>query len=353
MAIASGVRAPRAWIVLNGAKILCEEATVTLDATGASSSFRVEVPLDLLLANGWTLNSLSAQKEINAGVYISNDISSNPAGTQMITGLVDDIETNLPDMIAVIDGRDMSAPMHNNINTTQYLNQTSSQIATTIAGKYGLSLSGSSSGMVGKQYTSDFVKMFDGESDWTAIQHLAEIEGYAAFIMPGGSTLYFGQPGQAGGSYSVNYQPPTPESPASGDFIRVSMRTNLNLGGDVTATASSFDPRQNRNVQATSTCSGNGGNTINYDCRAANATQDQVQKLAKRRVYFAVRHEQEIEAELVGDNALVAGMTLAVSGTQSSWDNSFAVDNVTHHVDRDGYMMSALARGPGPGRTIS
>ena len=113
-------------------------------------------------------------------------------------------------MIAVIDGRDMSAPMHNNVNTTQYLNQTSSQIAQTIAGKYGLGLSGSSSGMVGKQYTSDFVKMFDGESDWSAIQHLAEIEGYAAFIMPGGSTLYFGQPGQAGGAYAVHYQPPTP-----------------------------------------------------------------------------------------------------------------------------------------------
>ena len=43
-----------------------------------------------------------------------------------------------------------------------------------------------------------------------------------------------------------------------------------------------------------------------------------MQKLAKMRVYFAVRHEQEIEAELVGDNALVAGMTLSVSGTQSS-----------------------------------
>jgi Phage tail baseplate hub (GPD) len=352
MAIAFGIRAPRAWISLNGAKILCEEASITLSATGASSRYAVEVPLDLLLANGWTLSSLSTQKEISAQVYISNDINSDQNGVQMISGLVDDIETKLPDMVALISGRDLSAPLHNNLNTTQYLNQTAVQIVTTIAGNYGLSVSGSSQGMVGKQYTTDYVKMFDGESDWSAIQALANIEGYAAYIMTNG-TLYFGQPGQNGGSYSANYQPPTPESPASGDFLAIALSANLALGSDVTATASAFDPRQNKNFTATATCAGNGGSKMNYECRAANATQAQLQKLARTRVYFAVRHEQEVEAELVGDNALVAGMTLSISGTQSEWDNSYAVDTVTHAVGANGYVMSVMARGPGPGRTIS
>jgi phage protein D len=350
MAIASGVRAPRGWISLNGTKILCESVSATLNATRSSSNFEAEVPLDLLLSSGWTLASLASQKEISGSIYISNDINSDSSGAQMISGPIDDIYVNIPDELVIIKGCDVSRNMHNTINTTQYLNQTSSQIATTIAGKYGLSLSGSSSGMVGKLYTKDYVKMFDGESDWTAIQHLAEIEGYAAYIQ--GSTIYFQSPGQ-GGSYSVNYQPPTPESPASGDFLSLSLHANLNLGGTVNSTAMSHDPRQNTNVTATSTCSGNGGNTLNYDCRGANMTQDQVQKLAKVSVFMAVRHEMEVDADLVGDNSLRAGMSLQISGTQSQWDNSYPIDCVHHELNADGYTMNVQARSMAPGRSVS
>jgi phage protein D len=350
MAIASGTRAPRAWISLNGTKILCEEASVTLSATGASSGFRAEVPLDLLLSNGWTIASLSTQKEITGAIYISNDINSDSNGVQMIVGQVDDIDVSLPGMLVTIAGRDMSSQMHNNLNTTQYLNQTSSQIVQTIAGKYGLSVSGSSSGMVGKLYTKDYVKMFDGESDWTAVQNLAQLEGFAAYIKGGSQTLYFGPPGQGGGSYSVNYQPPTPESPASGDFLELNLRVNLNLGGTVTAEASSHDPRQGTNVTATATSSGSGSGTLTYPKRASNMTQAQVQKLADTTLSMNIRHEMEVDAELVGDNSLLAGMSLQISGTQSAWDNSYAVDNVTHEVDGSGYVMTILARAPAPGR---
>jgi phage protein D len=350
MAIASGVRAPRGWISLNGTKILCEQAEVTLSATGASSDFRAEVPLDLLLQNGWTVSSLSNEGEISGAVYISNDINSDSSGAQMISGQVDDIDVNLPGMLVTIAGRDMSSQMHNNLNTTQYLNQTSSQIVQTIAGKYGLSVSGSSSGMVGKLYTKDYVKMFDGESDWTAVQNLAQLEGFAAYIRGGTSTLYFGPPGQGGGSYSVNYQPPTPESPASGDFIELNLRRNLNLA-NVTAKASSFDPRQGTSVTATATSSGSGsGAALTYEKRASNMTQAQVQKLADTTLSMNIRHEMEVDVELVGDNSLLAGMSLQISGTQSAWDNTYAIDSMTHEVTRNGYAMSVLARAPAPGR---
>jgi phage protein D len=351
MAIASGTRAPRAWISLNGTKILCEEASVTLSATGASSGFRAEVPLDLLLANGWTMASLSTQKEITGAIFISNDINSDSNGVQIIVGQVDDIDVNLPGMLVTIAGRDWSSKMHNNLNTTQYLNQTSSQIVQTIAGNYGLSVSGSSSGMVGKLYTKDFVKLFDGESDWTAVQNLAQLEGYAAYIQGGSSTLYFGPPGQGGGSYSVHYQPPTPQSPASGDFIELNLRVNLNLGGTVISKASAFDPRQNTSVTATATSSGSSsGGTLTYEKRGANLTQEQVQKLADTTLSMNIRHEMEVDAELVGDNSLLAGMSLQISGTQSAWDNTYAIDNMTHEVNGDGYTMSVLARAPSPGR---
>jgi phage protein D len=351
MAIASGVRAPRAWLSLNGAKILCESASVTLNATRASSRFEADVPMDLLLANGWTIASLASIKEIQGSIYISNDVNSDSSGVQMISGPIDDIYVNFPEQTVSIHGCDVSRNMHNNLNTTQYLNQTSSQIASTIAGKYGLSLFGSSSGMVGKLYTKDFVKLFDGESDWTAIQHLAEIEGYVAYIQ--GSTIYFQSPGQ-GGSYSVNYQPPTPGSPASGDFLSIQLHVNLNLGGTVQSTASALEPRQNMNVTATATCSGNGGNTLKYDCRSANMTQDQVQKLARSYVFMSVRHEMEIEAELVGDTSLLAGMSLQISGTQSQFDNSYPIDCVHHEVNGEvGYTMHVQARNMAPGRTIS
>jgi hypothetical protein len=206
--------------------------------------------------------------------------------------------------------------------------------------------------MVGKQYTQDFVKMFDGESDWSTIQHLAEIEGFAAYIKPGSSTLYFGQPGQAG-SYSVNYQPPTPDSAAAGDFLSVSMRRNLNLGGTITSTATAFDPHTKMTRSAKATCSGNDGNTLGYNCRAANMEQDQLEKLAKTRVAMSVRHEMEIDAELVGDTSLVAGMSLKISGTQSAFDNSYAIDCATHEVNDEGYVMSLIARAMSAGRTIS
>jgi hypothetical protein len=119
MAISSGVRSHRAWIALGGTKIYCKSASV---------------PIDLLLANGWTIASLSTQKEISGSILISNDVGSDANGTQMISGVVDDIDIHIPAMSVSITGRDLSAKMHNNLNTTQYLNQTSSQIAQTIAG---------------------------------------------------------------------------------------------------------------------------------------------------------------------------------------------------------------------------
>ena len=353
MAISSGVRSPRAWISLGGTKILCKSATVTQNATGSSSSFAAEVPIDLLLANGWTMSSLASQPEIDGSIYISNDIAGDANGTLMITGVVDDIEIHIPAMSVSITGRDLSAKMHNNLNTTQYLNQTSSQIVQNIAGNYGLGVSGgSSSGMVGREYTKDFVKMFDGESDWSAVRALAEIEGFAVFVKGGSSSLYFGQPGQ-NGSYSVSYQPPTPDSPAAGDFLQISLHRNLNLGGTVTTNASAFDPHTKKTLKAKATCSGNDGNTLGYDCRGANLTQDQLEKLAKTRVGMAVRHEMEIDAELVGDTSLVAGMSLKISGTQSAFDNSYDVDCATHEVNDDGYVMTVLARSMSSGRTIS
>jgi phage protein D len=349
MAIASGTRAPRAWISLNGTKLLCTEASVTLQSTGASSSFTAEVPLDLLLSNGWTMSSLAQQKEVTGAVYISNDINSDPNGVQLIIGQVDNIDVNLPAMSVTIAGRDMSSKMHNNLNYTQYLNQTSSQIVNTIAGNYGLNLSGTSQGMVGKQYTKDYVKMFDGESDWTAVQNLAQLEGYAAYIQGGTSTLYFGPPGQ-GGSYSVNYQPPTPGSPASGDFLSLLLSQNLNLTSTVIAKASSFDPRQGTTVTAEKMSSHGGGGSIIYEKRASNMTQEQVQKLANTTHDMSVRHETEIEAELVGDNSLLAGMSLQVAGTQSAWDNSYSCDTVHHEVSELGYLMTVVGRAPSSAR---
>ena len=353
MAISSGVRSPRAWISLSGTRIYCKSASVTMNATGSSSSFSAEVPLDLLLANGWTMASLASQKEISGSIYISNDIAADATGIQMIQGVVDDIEIHIPEMSVSITGRDLSAKMHNNINTTQYLNQSSSQIVQTIAGNYGLSVSGGgSSGMVGRQYTRDFVKMFDGESDWSAVRALAEIEGFAVYIKPGSSSLYFGQPGQ-NGSYSVNYQPPTPDSPAAGDFLELHLHRDLNLGGTVTSTASAFDPHSKMSRKSKSTCAGNDSNTLGYDCRAANMTQEQLEKLAKSKVFTAVRHEMEIDAELVGDNKLVAGMSLRLSGTQSAFDNSYAINSACHEVNDEGYTMTVMARAMSPGRTIS
>jgi phage protein D len=342
-----GVRAPRVWLQALGVYLPCIEGEAKVQKQKGSSTYSAVVPFDAAIANGLTLQTLSDEPTIWGGLYITADVTS--AGPSIVmSGPINEIEFDFESQILQFQGQDNSKSMHDTKNHEKFLNQTSSQIVNTIAGRHGLTAQiDSTVGMVGRQWRSDFAKLTDGMSDWSLVQQLALIENCRCYVK--GMTLVF--TAKQGSQYPINYTPPTAESFATGDFIQLKAHRNLQAGKSQTVKSSAWDTKKKVVVTSTKTLVGSGGSIL-FEYRGANMKQAQVEKQSTNLAMTHGRHEFHLDIDMPGDTAIDISMQVVLSGTQTDLDQAYEIDTINHIVGDEGYRMSIDCKSARSGRTI-
>ena len=185
-------RSPRVRIQVNGISV---DSVLHADftASGSCKSSKFEVIVSLIGGSQTTqwLNEITGRValEIFLRIRTSDDEIS------MFEGFVDNISLDPIQKIARLRGRDYSALLASSTYQESYQNQTSSEIAATIAARHGFNSNiVATTALVGSYQSDGFSQILLNAhsritSEWDLLIHLAKIEDFELFVI--GKTLVF------------------------------------------------------------------------------------------------------------------------------------------------------------------
>lgn len=249
----------------------------------------------------------------------------------LLTGQIDNVRIDLLTNTAELCGRDLSARLIDTEISETFANQTSSQIASTIAARHQLTANVTATQtIVGQYYELDHARNAlaahsRATTEWNLLTELAEIENFVVSVT--GTTLNFG-PAVAGQPVFV-----TPRS-----FIALNLDVATTI--PMSARVKSWNTRQ-KTVVSQSAGSGAGTTLIR-----PNLTVAQAQSLAANHLATLRQHGMFLIGTMPADLTLMPGMQLVLSGTESALDRTYGVSAMSRALDgRTGFTQTVLAFG--------
>jgi hypothetical protein len=198
MAIVSGVRAPRAQIMIGGQSFGVLSARVNQEATRRSST----------MSASCALNTFPGGDAFFAGLS-DNKGSISIDGVSLCDGEWDSATIGYDGTVVTLPGRDSSTSLHERKSSEKFNNQTRSDIVNTVAKRNNLQAQVTAATLLaGKLFQIDYAKLTDGVSDAAIIHKLAELSGARWWVKNG--TLYFKGKGDISSNYTVHYQAGNP-----------------------------------------------------------------------------------------------------------------------------------------------
>ncbi len=324
--MASLYRVPRAWLDIGGGQMPVTSATWTRKGIRAADTFSVTLPIGTARQFGFDYPQLADFQPEDAMLYAA----AMPGGGDnqlVMTGHVDTPEIDFDAQTVTLTGRDKSASLTTNRRSQKFLNQSSTDIVSTIAQSRGLGVSFVGvQGMAGKVF-GDFVHLTLNRSDYQIVNDFAEREGFRWYV--DGSTLYFEPKGQQGGSYAFTYRPPiTGQSYGVGDCWGLKASRNKTAAAPTTVTVKSWNRKDKKLYTATKSMGGIGSDVVaEYHHNEKN--QAQVESLAQSRLDNHVRHDCKASWTAPGDLNLDVHEKASLSGTGTIYDQTYDIDDVT------------------------
>lgn len=284
--------------------------------------------------------------------------------TSWIYGQVDHIEIDPITNTIEVDGRDLTRVFIDEKTTQKWPNQTSSQIATMLAQKHGLTpVVTATKTTVGKYYEIDHVNMSDERSEWDILNYLADLEGFKVWVR--GQSLYF-QPAPDPTKttpYSIVYQVASTEAGPKANFERLKMKRALTVSRGIQVKIRSWNkkyakgfsvsyPSNVKTIKVGQSTVGSGGQI--YSKTIPNLTQDQALQYAQKWYGQLVAHEMRLEdLEMPGDNDLDITSIIEFGGTGTAFDQQYFPDNISRRISFDGgYGMTIAAKNHAPDSTV-
>jgi phage protein D len=312
-------------------------------------------------------NWFSDQKEMFASIY--GGFPQDPANPQTaelvnwIYGRVDDIAFNPKSAEITLTGRDLTAVFIDSRISSEFQNQTSSQIATLLAKKHGLDTSHieATTTKVGVFFNNDQVEIAANRSEWDLLAFLAREEGFVVFVS--GQSLFFQadpRPTGASDPYLIKWTPPTTTngSPVS-NAVELNFSRSLTVAKGISVTARSPNRSTGRAVvQSYPTTpkeigagksSPFGPTTQYFVMMAANKTPTEVAAFAQQTYRDIIAHEMKMTAYMPADDLLTVSTPVIVSGTGTSFDQLYFPRLVTREMsNEEGYRMTIEAQNTNP-----
>lgn len=359
----AAARQPRALVRLNGTVVPGWITwTVSNNSYYEADTFHL-VFATARLPKGNDANWFSTQTEtfveILAGFPSNVDNPDANELTSLIYGRIDDMDYDPVAQTMTLTGRDLTAAFIDAKIASEYTNQTSSQIAKTLAGLHGLTgVITATSTDVGNYYSHDNMQMQAGRSEWDLLAYLARHEGFVAYVS--GSTLYFG-PDQTGtgNPFVINYE--TGIGAPTANVSEMSFTRSQTVVKGISVTVSSAG-RYNASVTKSypvaprGTTPGKsspfGATTDYYYNIPAGATPLQVLARAQAIYNTIIQHAMKLKVRMPADVTTTPNSTINVRGTGTAFDQTYYPRLVTRSMSFDeGFTMEIDAQNNSPNLT--
>lgn len=340
------VRAPRCVVAVNGASIPVLEASVHVSVRQSADTFFCKLPLDN--SAGLDEEFWSDTAPIPVKILGTNDFNSG-SYTTLLVGQVDRPQITLHDRIVEIIGRDLTASLTDSSATTeQFKNQNDEDVIQTLAGRVGLTVQFSADAdspptKAGLQYGEDFNLISSLDTPWNVIVALARKSGRIAFVK--GTTLYV-QPIDADttGTFTVNYQRPSPDAKPSSTAVMLTCSRDLNIAKTLQVEHQSWQQKQGKTVTSKFQSKSSSKDTAILRFRGANLTKQQQDRIAKSRLRETMTHERQVAIDMPGDVTINPLNELQLTGTGTEFDQGYLFTDIVHRFDRNGgYQMTINA----------
>ncbi len=253
---------------------------------------------------------------------ITIDISlSNAAYKNLIIGQIDNVRLNLLANTVTLCGRDLSAQLIDAEISETFVNQTSSEIATTIAMRHNLIPNISTTQTpVGQYYEIDHARSALGlnsrtTTEWNLLSQLAQLENFIVAVV--GKTLNFGP--QTGVSI------PTILNLQSFITLTLDIATTIPTG----TTVKSWNTRNKAAItHVTGGTSGNSTTLIR-----PNLTTSQATILATNHLATLAQHSTILTAIMPGETSLTPNSQILLAGTGSQLDQTYTIEAIKRSIN--------------------
>ena len=243
----------------------------------------------------------------------------------LFAGTVDTVALNATQGLVHIAGRDLSTRLIETRTEETFSNRTSSEIASLLANRHGLTPNVvQTTTPVGRYYQDEHDRITLGQysrstTEWDLLVFLALQEGFDVTVT--GTVLNF---------RPSSNTTATPYIVAPTDCIEMTLERRLPLAQDITVTIKSWNSRQSSASIQTVTNSGNvssnsGGSSTNkqYLFVRPNLTGDQALKFARQKLDDLTMHERVVDLTVPGDLSLAPPGQLIVTGTGTEFDQTY------------------------------
>lgn len=282
----------------------------------------------------WPLGDIAFWSTLSSAyVEISATAAYEPIVQNLISGMIDAVHINPVQGIVAVEGRDLSSSLIDSYRQQDFVNQTASEIASTIASYHGLTpVVTVTSSNVGRYYGDGYTRLSIGQfsrlrSDWDLMVQLARENGFDVFVQ--GTTLFF-QPSTYSGTLPVHI--------AFRDVKTIRFEQTLSIGSNATARVQSWNS-QNMTSYASNVASGGADATQDsapasnqpFLFSAANFTSQQVTDTAGRFTAELGRLGIVLHIEMPWDIALSPRTIILIDETGSPLDTTYKIDNIERH----------------------
>lgn len=363
------LRQPRGLVQLqigiDGAPVTIDgwkQTTVDSNSYLEADTFRVE-----FAANGlsddygpdWFAEQTEVFVNVLAGFPTDPTAPTTDELDSLIFGRIDDIEYDPVSTVVSITGRDLTGVFIDTKIADEYVNQTSSQVATALAAKHGITAQvTSTTARIGTYYQIDQALLQANRSEWDLLCYLARHEGFVVFVSA--QTLYFGpDPRDTADSYQITWSDSDEGGPPSANVVDLKFSRNMTVAKGISVVVRSTSLTGNNPVvqsyptgpkQTTAgKASPYGALQTYYFTLAPGHTPIACQQYAQKMYRQIASHAMKVSGEMPADNLLSVQVPIAVSGTDTDWDQTYYVMKVTRTLDMEGgYSMSFEAQNTTP-----
>ena len=333
------VRAPRLLVLANGVPMTApSEAVVTSTGFFGADRFRVRA-------------ALVGDAAIWAGtpaLFMDVQMALSPLGgfVSLVQGNADSVSIDPLRGSLTIEGRDLSATLMQARTQETFANQTSSDIATKLAGRHGLTASVQpTTTPVGRYWELEHDRLTlnaagRSTTEWDLLVTLAQHEAFDVWVS--GTTLNF-QPPDTTTPPVLLTAAPTFAGPANVTALRLDRE--LTFAGDIVVTVKSWHSRAGTACVQTAQTQRGAASSQSYVYVVPNLTPDAALQFAQHKLAELTAHELVATAEMPGEFSLWPRAQMQLAGTGTIFDTVYVIDEVERRLHaRQGFSQRVRAR---------
>lgn len=284
--------------------------------------------------------------------------------TSLIQGEVDQLLLSPLTGLLVLSGRDLTARLIEARTQETFANQTSSEIAKTLADRHGLEsdidATTTKAGAYWQlEHDSITLNSFGRTTtEWDLLVTLAGHEGFDVWVS--GTTLHFKAPNISSTASSSLRSAATVNGPAN--LLSLQLERSLTLARDIIVVVKSWNSRQAHAFTQTARATrlagiANGGPKAppqRYVFIIPNLSPDAAIKIAQIRLAELSRHERVVIAEMPGELFLAPRQIISLEATHTGFDQDYVIDEINRHISvSHGFVQTLRAKNHDVGSTVT